>query len=361
MSNPKILVIGATGKVGGAVAKQLLEKGYPVKALAHSLDARALELERLGAEIAIGNVFDCDQILAAMHGVSRAFYVLAFHPHVIEATSIFAIAARKANLESIVSLGQWLSTPRNPSLLTRHQWLTQQLFDLLPGVTHTSVNPGYFADNYLNPLICMASNLGVNPWPYGDTLNAPPSNEDIARVAVAALIDPERHNGQSYRPTGPELLSGQDITNKIAAVVHRRVQLVPMPPALFLRALRAVNYPIYMQLCVSSYIEEHRQSAFAISAPTDHVLQTSGVEAELFEVTAARYAEAADAQKNFKNTFREVTNFLKIAITPGLNYEKYKDEQFHPRPAHPLFAMEDETWKQEHGSIFLEKVKRAFL
>ena len=40
MSQPKILVTGATGKTGGAVVAQLLEKGYPVRAIVRSQDKR---------------------------------------------------------------------------------------------------------------------------------------------------------------------------------------------------------------------------------------------------------------------------------------------------------------------------------
>ena len=357
MNNPKILVVGATGKTGGAVARQLLEKGYPVKAMVRARDFRSDELEKLGAELAFGEVFDYDQVLAAMQGVSRAYYFLAFHPQVNDATTIFAIAARKARLESVVSLGQWLSSPRNPSLLTRQQWMLEQLFSSLPDIMHTSVNPGYFADNYLNTLIYAASNLGVYPWPYGESKNAPPSNEDIARVAVSALIDPEKHNGKAYRPTGPELLGGQDITNKIAGVLNRRVQKLDLPPVIFLRALRAINYPIYQQLSVSSYIEDHRQGAFAFCAPTDHVLTVGGQAAEPFEKTAQRYLQDSRATKNFSNGVREAVNFMKIAITPSMNFEKYKRDQFHPLTAKPLLAMEDSEWKKSHGEIFLHNAK----
>jgi NAD(P)H dehydrogenase (quinone) len=53
-----------------------------------------------------------------------------------------------------------------------------------------------------------AAHLGVFPLPVaGGRRNAPPSVDDIARVAVAALLDPERHAGKSYRPTGPKLLT----------------------------------------------------------------------------------------------------------------------------------------------------------
>jgi len=39
---------------------------------------------------------------------------------------------------------------------------------------------------------------------------APVANEDIARTAVAVLMAPGRHDGKTYRPTGPQLLSAAD-------------------------------------------------------------------------------------------------------------------------------------------------------
>ena len=90
--------------------------------------------------------------------------------------------------------------------MTRQLWLVDRLFSMTPGVTHTIVRPGIFADAYL-ATIGSAVYLGIFPWMSGNSRNAPPSNEDIARVAVAALMDPARHAGKSYRPTGPELLA----------------------------------------------------------------------------------------------------------------------------------------------------------
>ena len=48
MSNPTILVTGATGKTGSAVVEQLLERGYAVRALARRHDDRSARLETLG-------------------------------------------------------------------------------------------------------------------------------------------------------------------------------------------------------------------------------------------------------------------------------------------------------------------------
>jgi hypothetical protein len=150
----------------------------------------------------------------------------------IEGAAAFAVAAREARLESIVGLSQWLASPAHPSLATRQLWLADRLFATIPGVAHTIVRPGFFADNYLR-LIGFAAHLGVLPSLTGDSRNAPPSNEDIARVAVAALTDPGAHAGRAYRPTGPALLSTRDMADILSNVLGRTVRRLEMPMWMF--------------------------------------------------------------------------------------------------------------------------------
>ena len=88
----------------------------------------------------------------------------------------------------------------------------------LPDIAYVNLNPGYFADNYLR-LIDFASLLRVFPILTGESRNAPPSNEDIARVAVALLMAPDRYDGKSYRPTGPKLMSAYDMTKVVRKVL----------------------------------------------------------------------------------------------------------------------------------------------
>ncbi len=58
MSNSlSVLVTGATGKQGGALARLLLKKGHRVRALTRKPDSQAAQqLKRLGAELATGIV-----------------------------------------------------------------------------------------------------------------------------------------------------------------------------------------------------------------------------------------------------------------------------------------------------------------
>ena len=147
--NHRVLVTGATGKIGGAVAAQLLEKGVTTRAMVHRDDARSARLRDLGAEVVVADMFDIQQVTAAMDGVDRLYFNPPYHPHALDSAVAFAVAARRIGVEAVVALGQWLASPEHPSLMTRHAWLTDKLFELLPDTAHVAVDPGYFADNYL--------------------------------------------------------------------------------------------------------------------------------------------------------------------------------------------------------------------
>jgi len=214
MTKPRILVTGSTGKTGNVVVTELLQAGYTVRAMVRREDGRSTRLKALGAEIAVAEMSDVERVADALNDVQRAYYCPPFDPYMIQGATSFAVAAREARLEHIVSMTQWLASPSHPSLMTRQHWLADRLLSGMPGVAHTLVNPGFFADAYLST-IGTAAHFGVFPWIYGNSRNAPPSNEDIARVIVAALLNPAQHDGKSYRPTGPELLGAEDMANAI--------------------------------------------------------------------------------------------------------------------------------------------------
>jgi hypothetical protein len=75
-----------------------------------------------------------------------------------------AVAAKAARLEHIVGVSQWLASPSHPSLMPPH-WLVSAV---TPGVVHTIVNPGFFADSYL-VTIGLATLFRVFPWMLGQS------------------------------------------------------------------------------------------------------------------------------------------------------------------------------------------------
>jgi NAD(P)H dehydrogenase (quinone) len=348
MTKPRIIVTGATGKTGSVVVAELLKTGYRVRAMVRREDGRSARLKAQGAEIVVADMSDVERVADALKDVQRAYFCPPFDPYMIQGAVTFAVAAKEAQLEHIVGLTQWLASPSHPSLMTRQHWLVDRLFSMTPGVGHTIIKPGYFADAYL-VTIGMAVHLGVFPWMYGNSRNAPPSSEDVARVAAAALIDPARHAGKSYRPTGPELLGAEDMAKAIGRAVGRSVRVVPTPTWLFMKAARMSGYPIDLFSGIRYYIDDHKRGAFELGAPTTDVLDVTGQPPEDFETIARRYAALPGNQRTVGNWLRQFAQFMIAPLKPGFNFDRYDRELRSPFPSEPQFAPDSKIWQHEHA------------
>src|SRR5262245_50236499 len=129
-----ILVSGAAGgrqgSTGHHVARLLLERGVPVRGFVHRADARAERLHRLGAEIVGGDFLDLASVRAARAGVRRALFSYPVQEGLLDATAIFAPAARDADVELVVNLSQLLARPDiQPTPHQQRHWLSEQVLD----------------------------------------------------------------------------------------------------------------------------------------------------------------------------------------------------------------------------------------
>jgi uncharacterized protein YbjT (DUF2867 family) len=349
--NPSgILVSGATGKVGSAVVSQLRERHIPVRAVIHRHDARSEELERLGAETVVADLYDYDQLLAAMRGTSRAFFAAPFHAHMIQSAVAFALAARDAKLESVVAQSQWLASPTHPSLATRQHWLVDRLFALLPGVALTVVNPGLFAEEPYLSTLRYAALLGIYPFPAEATSRtAPPAVNDIARVAVAALLDPAKHAGKTYRPTGPESISITEAAAILGRVLGRTVRHVRLPWWMFYKAALMQGLPAFQLASFRDYMHELDLGTFAFNAPTSDVFDVTGIHPESFDSIVRRYAATPAMQPTLGNVAGAIRDFLTVPFRPGLDPAKYVRDRGFPVPPVPEYDMESRRWTFEHA------------
>jgi NAD(P)H dehydrogenase (quinone) len=232
--------------------------------------------------------------------------------------------------------------------MTRQLWLVDRLFSMTPGVAHTIVNPGIFADAYLVTM-GVSAQLGIFPWLGGNSRNAPPSNEDIARVAAAVLMDPARHAGKTYRPTGPELLGAEEMAMAIGRAVGRLVRVLPTPAWMFTKSMRMGGFPIDLISGVRYYFDDHARGTFELGAPTTDVLEVTGRPAEDFETIARRYAALPRNQRTFGNWLRELAQFMITPLVPRFDLDRYDRELRRPFPSTPQFATESMTWRREHG------------
>lgn len=350
MAKPKILVTGATGKTGSLVVSELLCNDYPVRAMVHRDDDRARRLAALGADIVVADMCDFDRVSDALKGVQRACYVPPFDPNMLQGASVFATAAQgTAGLEHIVGLTQWLAHPSHPALMTRQLWLAGRLFEMVANVGLTIVNPGFFADAYLQ-LIPFASLLGIFPLPVdGESRNAPPSNEDIARVAAASLSDPRTHAGKTYRPTGPRLLSVNEMVQVMGVVLRRRILHVKSPLWMLYKTARGNGNSEMLLNSLRHYFKDHDQGAFAHGAPTNDIFEVTGHQPEDFETIVRRYAALPVAQPTVSNRLVAFGRFMATPFMKGFDPGRFDRELRSSRPAVAQLATESVLWRLEHG------------
>ncbi|MEM9472100.1 MAG: NmrA family NAD(P)-binding protein [Pseudomonadota bacterium] len=353
-SRPKILVTSAAGKTGLPTTLQLLEKGYPVRAFVRRQDHRSQALERAGAEVFVGNQYTLRDMQAAMQGVRRAYQCAPTAPNGLHFNAVFTAAAFEAGLEHVVTLSQWLSCRDHPSLFTREVFLSDILIRARPDMGVTTVNVGWFADNYLM-VLDMAAHLGLFAMPLGDgdvKTNAPPSSDDIASVVVGALCDPASHAGKNYRPTGPELMSPNEIATAMGKALGRRVRYRNISEKMMLKALKAHPPSNYSEAAVSQlkiYADEYRRGTFAVNAPTNDVRRIGGREPKTFEtIVRETAAERTDLRPSFARTLRALAGFMKLLATMPPNLPAIEAVKDFVQLNDPQFSQQDPDWQATH-------------
>ena len=359
-SKPGILVTSAAGKTGNAVTRQLLEKGYPVTAFVRRRDHRSEALADAGASIFVGDLIEPDDLRQAMRGVQRAYFASPWTPTQLHGAVNFAVAAQDAQLEVVVALTQWLAHPNHPSVATRQSYLTDRVFNGMSGVDTVTVNTGWFADNYMEVLGTVAQ-LGIFPFRLGEGKTAPVSNEDIARVAVGALVNPAPHVGKYYRPTGPELLSPHELAAIYAKVLGRPVKYQELSEKMFLKALRSMGIAPYLIANLRHYLEDYRRGSFEEAAPNDVVLEVGGSEPEDFETITRRYVAANPMSRpSVANKLRAVEEFMKILLTPAPDLAAYDRALNLPVLRAPEYSVDNLAWRETHALTHAFDTTSAF-
>lgn len=338
----------AAGKTGMATAIQFLNLGFPVRAMVHRQDARSLRLRAAGAEIIVGSLEDLTSLRVALADVQRVYYCPPLTLGALRRAALFAVAAQEAKLEAVAVLSQWLSDPFHPAAHSREKWLSSKLFESISGMNVITVNPGFFADNYFAAIELMA-HFGIMALPLGQGLNAPTSNEDIARVIVGALADPARHIGKSYRPTGPRLMSPDEIAADIGEALGRPVKYQNAPMGLFLKAARSLGLSDFLIEELSWFLLDYQRGSFGVGAPTDAVLEVGHSQPESFELIAQRYVALTPFRhRTVKSSVMAVLGLLKTLLSPTPDLNVIAGRLELPTLENAKLAADSELWLSSH-------------
>jgi uncharacterized protein YbjT (DUF2867 family) len=278
------LVTGATGNVGGPVARQLHEQGHRVRALVRDPAAAAGLLA--GIELAAGNLDDPESVSKAVAGAEAIFLM-----HVgtgTEQTKTVAAAAHDAAVPRIVLLSsagaRLLPLEDNPmgvAFAAREQILRES------GLGVTYLRPSAFASNTFAWRDAIRAGQVTDPT--GDGVLAVMDPEDIARVAVAALTD-ETHAGKGYLLTGPQALTARQQVATIAEVTGSPVDFQDITPHEFAQAAIQRGTPPE-QAHLMERLNEVFRARYSVNI-TDDVENITGTAPATFRDWCERHADA---------------------------------------------------------------------
>lgn len=211
-----IVVTGATGNVGRQVVAQLVAAGEPVRALSRHPERAGWPdgVERVAGDLTQELPTDLFDGVRALH--------LFPEPSRAEAVVATAEAAGVRHVVVLSSLAAGGEGVEGLEVLQRRHLVVEGAAEA-SSMTWTHVRPGMFMTNTLGWAESIRSD-GVVREPYPDATAAPVHEDDIAAVAVAALLDPERHAGAAYPLSGPEALSQVDRVGILAEVLGRPVR-----------------------------------------------------------------------------------------------------------------------------------------
>jgi len=210
-----VAVTGATGGVGGRVARALDARGPALRLVVRDA-SRAPEL---WAEVAEAEYRDGAAMRAAFDGAETVYLVSGSESADRVAEHVSAVdAAAAAGVRRIVYCSFMGAAPDGVFTFARDHAATEERIRAA-GLGHVFLRSCMYAE-YV-PLF--ASPEGVIRGPAGEGRAAFVSRDDVADVAAAVLADPEPHDGRTYDVTGPEALSLDEAAAILSAAAGREV------------------------------------------------------------------------------------------------------------------------------------------
>lgn len=210
-------VTGATGGVGGRLARRLSEAGLEQRLIVRD-EARAPRLHL--AEVRVAEYRDVDASIRALDGVDVLLMVSASESaDRLEEHRAFVSAVEAAGVRHVVYTSFFAAAPDSVFTLGRDHWATEGF------LRETGVATTFLRDNlYTDFLPMLAGDDGVVRGPAADGRLSSVTRDDVAAMAFAAVTNPDAHAGAVYDLTGPESLSLDEAARIISEVTGRQLR-----------------------------------------------------------------------------------------------------------------------------------------
>lgn len=221
------VITGITGKVGGALARNLLKAGQPVRAVIRD-EAKAAYWADLGCEVAFARMEDAQALTAAFKGATGVFILpppgfdpLPGFPEARAVITAVSQALQAAAPKKVLCLSTIGAQAEQVNLLTQRTLMEQALGALDLPVTF--LRPGWFMENAAYDLVT-ARETGVIHSFLQPLDKAVPMIATADIGVLAAQLLQQDWSGQRVVELEGQWVSPNDIAQTLAQILGRDVR-----------------------------------------------------------------------------------------------------------------------------------------
>lgn len=218
----KTLVIGATGKTGSRVVKQLQKRGIN---------------PRIGSRNASPK-FDWNDKktwVDSLEGIENMY--VTFYPDL-------AVPGAKEAIESLTYLAKELGVKKMVLLSGKGEVEAEACERIVmeSGMDYTIVRASWFNQNWSESFFLEPIMLGEVYLPMSDVFIPFVDADDIAEVAATVLLD-NQFDSQIIEVTGPELITFKDAVDTIAKAGNRTLNFTPITLEQYVAGMKQSQVP----------------------------------------------------------------------------------------------------------------------
>ena len=229
-----VLVTGATGKQGGAVARELLARGYHVRAMTRHPEGQAAQvLAELGAQVIRGDLDEPASLAEAVQGTWGVFSVQNTWEAGVEQEEEqgrqFAQIAKEGGVQHFVYSSVGSAHRRTGIPHFENKWRVEETVRSLDFPSYTILRPVFFMENFLSPWFKPGLDegkltVGLQPT----TVLQMIAVRDIGKYGAWAFENYETLNGRALDIAG-DARTMPDTARIIGEAADKKIEFAPTP------------------------------------------------------------------------------------------------------------------------------------
>ena len=250
MSQPRILVTGATGQLGALVVAELLkattaaEIAGLVRPVKSGVPSKTQHLEARGVEVRTGDYADPASLRAALDGIERLLFISSSEMNGRVAQHRNVVEAAKAAGVKLVAYTSVLHAGRSPLAVAEDHRQTEALL-AASGLPTVLLRNGWYTENYMASLPAALAH-GALLGAAGEGRIASAARADYAAAAAAVLTSADDQGGRTYELAGdvPYTLAG--LAAELSRQSGRPIAYKDLPQAEFETVLLGAGLPPFL-------------------------------------------------------------------------------------------------------------------